>query len=363
MWRCLNLVILVLLLSACQDGNKASAYNAPEMPGLLLSTATVVKQPVPRFYSATGYTSVALQIELSTSQAGTIQKIKVDEGDIVEAGALLIVIDESELQTSIKQANSMIHQAKVNLNDRQHDFNTAKRLIKTKVIPAEQFRKAQVQLELARSQLSQAKSELKRQQVRKPYFRITSPIKALVIKKWVSQGDLAVTGKPLLQLEALEGLEFETALPVKWLDKVHLGDKYKLYLHDSDTSLPAKVSHIIHTANRVTQTCKIKLALPKSSKLAAGLSGQIDFQIANEMQVLIPESALVKRAGVQGVFVVADGSSKKQQQAYFTPVKTERNWQKQWVVLSGVQAGESVVLNPTGQLRDGTHIKKASAIQ
>jgi len=355
MWRCLTLS--VFLLSACQDGNNVVIYNAPDIPTLSLSTAKVEKRSVPLLYSATGYTNFSRSIEVSASQTGVIKKLVVNEGDTVKAGELIVVIDESELLNSLKNLKSAIHQAKVSLNDRQHDFNTAKRLVKTKVIPAEQFRKAQVQLELARSQLSQAKSELKRLQTRKPYYRITSPIKARVVKKWVNQGDLAVTGKPLLQLEAIEGLEFETTLPVKWLDKIHVGDKYKLHLHGSDKTVQVNVSHIISTANRVTQTCKIKLAIPKENNITSGLSGQIDFRVANEMQVLIPESALVKRAGVQGVFVISEDDN----QAYFTPVKTERHWQNQWIVLSGVRAGESVVVNPIAILRDGTPIKMTNA--
>ena len=242
MWRCL--ILSVFLLSACQDGKKALVYAALEANTLSFSTATVVKQPVPRFYSATGYTSIARRIEISTSQAGTIKLLKANEGDSVKAGELLVVIDESELLTAIKKSNEAIQQAKINQNDRQHDFNTAKRLVKTKVIPKEKFRKAQVQLQLARSQLSQAYSELKRQQARKPYYRITSPIKARIIKKWVNQGDLAVPGKPLLQLEALDGLEFEMALPVKWLDKIKVGEKYKLYLHGSDKRIWQKSGYL-----------------------------------------------------------------------------------------------------------------------
>ena len=379
MWRYL-IFLAVFLLSACQediDKRKTFVYISPDSSAISISTAKVVKQAVPRFYSSTGYTSIARQVEVSTSQAGTIKMLKVNEGDIIKAGALLIIIDESELVTMIKTANAAIHQAKISRNDRQHDFNTAQKLVKKRIIPAEKFRKTQVQLQLAVSQLSQAYSELKRLKARKPYYRITSPIKARVIKKWVNQGDLAVAGKPLLQLEALDGLEFETALPVKWLSKIHIGDKYKLHLHgsndssnnssgkssdkSSDKSLPVRVSHIIRTANRITQTCKIKLALPKSSKLTAGLSGQINFHIANEKHLLIPETALIKRAGVQGVFVVSDNinssDASKKGKAYFTPVKTERRWKKKWLVLSGLKEGDSVVLNPSTKLLDGTSIK------
>ncbi len=249
----------------------------PPKPALSQSTALVISQNVPRYYAATGYTSIAQQIEVSTSQAGTIKRLMVKEGDIVKAGALLIVIDESELLAAMKQAKSAILTAKINLKDRQHDFNTSQRLAKSRVIPLEQFRKAKVQLELARSQLVQANNDLTRHQSRKPYYRITSPINARVIKRWVNQGNLALTGKPLLQLEAMQGLEFETALPVQWLNKIRLGSHYKLHLHDADKTIMATVSRIIRSANRVTQTCPVKLALPQGNKLTAGLSGQIDW--------------------------------------------------------------------------------------
>jgi len=365
MWQRLSVFLIgLILLSACQDDTKTTVYNAPEKPTLSLQIATATNQNVPRYYSATGYTTIARTIEISTSQSGTIKKLQVDEGDVVKAGELLIVIDESELLTTIKQAISTIKSARINLKDRQQDFNTSKRLRQSKVIPAEQFRKAKVQLDLANAQLVQANSELKRQKARKPYYRITSPIAARVVKRWVSQGDLSIIGKPLLQLEAIKGLQFETALPTQWLDQIHVGDTYKLQLYDSgligsnktetNKKIEAKVSHIIHSANRITQTCQIKLSLPDSNRLSPGLSGQIDFIIAKEKKVLIPESSLIKRAGVQGVFRLNDRDA-----VQFTPVKTERRWQHQWVILSGLKSGESVVLNPPAKLRDGVRIKTA----
>ena len=329
----------------------------PPKPAISLPIMTVTSQNIPRYYSATGYTSIAQQVELSTSQAGIIKKLIAKEGDIVKAGGLLIVIDESELRAAIKQAKSAIHSATINLKDRQRDFNTSQKLAHSRVIPTEQFRKARVQLELARSQLTQAKNGLERQQSRKPYYRITSPFRARVIKRWVSQGDLAVSGKPLLQLEALQGVEFETALPTQWLHKVRRGNRYQLRLHDSKNTITATVSNIIHSANRVTQTCLIKLSLPQGNKLTAGLSGQIKFVIGNEKHLIIPESSLIKKAGVQGVFRVD-----KQHKAIFSPVKIERIWQQKRVVLSGLKKGDQVVINPLSSLRDGTLIKTRKVV-
>ena len=341
-----------VLLLACQDGSKTVEQHVPESVAISLPTTKIKIQDVPRYYSATGYTSIARTIEVSTSQSGTIKQLKVDEGDVIKAGALLIVIDESELFTAIKQAESSVKNAEINLKDREKDLTIAKDLRESQAVTADYLRKAQVQMDLANSQISQAHSELKRQKAKQPYYRITSPIDARVVNRWVSQGDLAVVGKPLLQLEAIKGLEFETALPVKWLDKIHIGDEYELRLHDFDKTFPAKISHIVRTANRVTQTCQVKLSSQNSDNLTAGLSGQIDFIVATEKQLLIPETSLIKRAGVQGVFRLGANN-----QVIFTPVKTERMWKKQWVVLSGLKEGEVIVLTPSLNLRDGNKIQ------
>lgn len=339
------------LLSACQESDNTD-FDQPETPALSLNITSVISQNIPRYYSATGYTNISRSIEISTSQTGTIKKLLVTEGDVIKAGDLLILLDESELLTSIKQAKSAVQTAKISLKDSNEDYKTAKRLIQSKVIPAQQFRKSQVQLNLAQSQLEQAQSELKKQQARKPYHRITSPINARVVKRWANQGDLAVIGKPLLQLEAMQGLEFETALPAKWINHIHVGESYQLKLHNIDEPITAKVSHIVHSADRITQTCLIKLSLPKKTHIESGLSGQIDFVIDKEKHQLIPESALIKKAGVLGVYRL-DTS----QNTLFTPVKIERPWKQYRLILSGLKVGEKVVINPPAKLRDGMPIK------
>lgn len=345
-------LISVFLLTACQEDNSKLVYDSPEKPAISLTVASVTRQNVPLYYSATGYTKIARSIEISTSQSGTIVKLDVEEGDVVKAGALLIKIDEADLLTTIKQAKSAIESATINFKDRQLDLNTAKQLRKTKLIPAEQFRKTQVQLALANAQLVQANSELSRQQARKPYYQITSPIEARVVKRWVSQGDLAVAGKPLLQLEAIKGLEFETALPVQWIDKIKIGAPYQIQLHNKQTPISAVVSHVVHSVNRITQTCPIKLSLADASNLTAGMSGQIDFTIANENPLVIPESSLISKAGVQGVYRLDENNH-----VFFTPVKTERRWQRQRVIISGLVESESIVLNPTPSLHNGSLIE------
>ncbi len=345
MWQRL---IFCILLVGCQE-NEPNVFNAPKHSILQLSATSVISQKVPRFYSATGYT-YAHRIKISSHQSGTIKKRLVDEGDVVKSGALLVVIDDAELLDTIEQSKSVVKSATISLKDSQKEVKLAEKL--RKVVSVEHLRKSRVRLDLARSKLVQAKAELRRQQTKKTYYRLTSPISARVVKRWIEPGDLAIAGKPLLELEAIGELEFETALPAHWIKQINLHEQVKLKLHHSNATIVVRVSHIVRSANRMTQTCQIKLSLPKKTTLTAGLSGQVNFKIAENKHLLIPKSTLIKRAGVQGVFRLD-----KLNNAWFTPVKTERLWEQQWIVLSGLQVGERLVLQPPLSLRDGVGVK------
>jgi len=69
----------------------------------------------------------------------------------------------------------------------------------------------------------------------------------------------------------------------------------------------------------------------------------------------VPVSAIVERAGIEGVFVV-----KEEGTARFRSIRTGKHWQDYREVLAGVEAGLSVVLNPPLRFRDGDQIKRAT---
>lgn len=336
----------VLLLSACAE-SESSVEMKTDISPVEVSFHAVRKHLVPRYYSATGYTNVSRSIEISTSQSATITELRVNEGELVEKGDLLVALDETELLSSIKRAESAIESAQIRLKDLAHDLDNSKQLRKKRVITAEQLRKASVQHNLAQTQLEQAQSELARQLARQPYHRINSPIHARVIKRWVNQGDLAVIGKPLLQLEAIGGLEFEAALPAKWAGSLHIGDAYLIKIHNRKAPVEALISHIVNSVDRATQTIQVKLALPDSEALEAGLSGQVDFVTGMEGQVLVDSSALVERGGVVGVFRIENNKAR------FTPVNFEREWQGYRVILSGLETSDTVINAPALSMKDG----------
>jgi len=325
---------------------------------LTLETALVKKQLIPKYYSSPGYTAALYKIEISSTQTGFITQILVEAGDFVEKGQLLLVIDETANMQSIEQVKKEIEIAKVTVTDAKKDVDNFQRLRKVQSISEEKLRKARLLLAHSQSTLLKARAKLIETKAATPYLRIKSPEKALVVKRLADTGDLAVSGNPLLYLEVLNPVIFETTIPVQWVTKLTKEQTIKIKLNlsfagksDALNTIKGTITQIISSADPITQKSTVKLELPSTLNIPTGLFGQAQFIIDTELLLTIPENALVKRVGITGVFHVD-----KKEQIWFTPVRYGRKYNNQRVILSGLKAQDKVVISPSESLRDGLTI-------
>jgi RND family efflux transporter MFP subunit len=341
--------IFCLWLSACTE---PPTHNLPS-PKPSTFDLPVVKaqmQTVPRWYYAPGHVVAAQRIEIAAKTNGFIQKIAVQEGEIVKAGALLALIDNAQVSSAIAQAKAVLQSAQVSVRDAMQDVKNYRRLNKKNVLSAEKLRKAELRLSLGQVAVTKAQALLKAQRAEQIYLRLTSPIKARVVERLADVGDLASPGVPILRLEALQPFEFETAIPAQWVRSLQRGQNVPIQFDGLPKAVNGKITHIIHAADPITQTCKIKLTLP--AKQLTGLFGKALFTVNTERLLTIPEKALIKRVGVTGVYQVDQDKN-----AYFVSVHVGKQWQQQRVILAGLNSGDIVVQTPPLQLHDGSKIR------
>ncbi len=314
--------------------------------------ALVTEQLIPKIYSAPGYTAALNKIEISSKHTGYITQVLVEAGDIIEKDQLLLVIDEVVNKQSIEQVKKEIEIAQVTVADAKKDVSNFERLRKLQSISEEKLRKARLLLARSKSTLLKAKAKLIEIQAATPYLRIKSPEKARIVKRLADKGDLAIPGSPLLLLEVLEPVVFETSIPVQWISKLTLGQSITIKLN----SKPIKrkigiITQIIYSADPITQKCTIKMKLSSSLNLPTGLSGQAQFVIDKELLLTIPEKSLIKKVGITGVFRVD-----KDNVIGFTPIRYGTKHGRQRVILSGLKKHDKVIVSPSESLRDGQAI-------
>jgi RND family efflux transporter MFP subunit len=347
------LIVTYLLLDRGTQEHDPSPRQAENH--FQLTVRLVELREMPRLYPVPGQVVPAQDIQITSRVSGFIEGIAVQEGEVVDAGSLLVEVDASGVEAAITQSEAAIQAAKSELQDALADVRRFEKLAQTQVVAEERLQKARLRRDQARAALAQAEAELKEHLADSSYTRLTSPVRARVVDRLRDPGDLAGVGTPILHLESLDDLHFETFVPSHHLRNINIGQKVEVRLDDLTEPLTGHITHLVSSADAVTRRCRVKIALPNIEGLLPGQFGQAQLVLGYEPVPVIPPNALVERAGIEGVFVLDDDGI-----ARFRSVRAGRDWDDGREVLAGVETGESIILSPPRQLHEGARVATAT---
>jgi RND family efflux transporter MFP subunit len=369
----LFLPILVLLLTSC-GSEPARRAALPQAPPAAVQVAAVTSEDWPTSYEATGTVRARTTATVSSKVMGYVQQVSVQVGDRVRQGQALITLDArdldvnlrraeaggAEVQSAIPELENATAAAKANLDLAQTTFNRMKELAGKKSISNQEMDEASARLkaaeanyEMMRSRRAQitSKAAVVEQEVRaagimRDYAKLAAPFNGVVITRTVEPGNLATPGAPLLTIEQDGLYRLEASVDESKLASVRLGQAVEAVL-EADRKLKARVSEIVPSVDAASRTYIVKLDLPATPNLRTGMFGRAIFPLGMQKVVAVPLAALTERGQLQSVFVVEDGV------AHTRLVTTGRRTGNAVEVLSGLTAGEKVVLPVPVGLQDG----------
>ena len=352
----LGLLALLLMLSGCQNdpSNQIPPDRVPNTHSVAI--AKVERQTLPVIYPVPGTVVPKERLQVASRVTGIIDRIYVDEGDVVEVGDALIEIDDAQVTAAIKSAEAGLSASKADLEDARDDVRRFRGLAKTQALAEDKLRDALVRQTQTEATVAQARAELVAARQERRYTRIISPVRAQVRERLQDAGDLASAGLPILRLDVLGAMELEIFVPSSRINGIELGQGVDVYFQSNDTPLQGQVGSVVYSADSVTRSCKIKITLPKEGHLTPGQFGRAHLILGQSSVILVPVASVTERAGIEGVFV-----SDQTGVTRFRSVRLGRAWQNYREVLAGAEAGLSVVLNPPLRLRDGDRIKRATS--
>jgi RND family efflux transporter MFP subunit len=182
------------------------------------------------------------------------------------------------------------------------------------------------------------------------YSTLAAPFSGVVITRTVEPGNLAMPGSPLLSIEQDGLYRLEASVDESRLASVRVGQAVEAVL-EGDRRLNARVSEIVPSVDAASRTYIVKLDLPATSQLRTGMFGRAIFPLSTQKIVAVPQDALMERGQLQSVFVVEDGA------VHTRLVTTGRRTGAAVEVLSGLNAGEKVVLPVPVGLQDGAKVE------
>jgi membrane fusion protein (multidrug efflux system) len=302
-------------------------------------------QAVSESLSLVGTVAANEIVEIKSETDGTVEKILVTEGQQVNPGDLLVKLDDSKFAAAVAEA-----EANFKLSQANHE--RSKQLFRDKLISQQEFDQIAAQF-----QANQAGLDLKRRQLRDTQIR--APFGGVVGARQVSPGQVIGKNTTLTWLVDLDPVKVEVNVPERYLSQVAVGQamEFGVAAFPNDR-FKGELYFISPQLDAPTRTALVKARIPNPGhKLKGGMFANLALTLRlRDSAIVVPEPALVSNGDEVTVFIVDEKGA-----AQVRPVKIGLRLAGKAEVLSGIQAGEKVVVEGVQKLFPGASVKPAPA--
>jgi RND family efflux transporter MFP subunit len=375
--KLLALIPSALWLAGCSEPpQEAKSLKAPPVA---VSVVTVAEQPWPSIYEATGTVRARTSAVIAARMLGYVREVKVQAGDRVQAGQLLVTLDARDLDVNASKAQAGLDEvrgalpeadhavagAKVNLDLAQTTFNRMQELWNKTSVSHQEFDESSAKLKAAQSayeaararraqldtQAARVQQDIRAAEVARGYAEITAPFAGVVTAKSVDPGTLATPGAPLLTIEREGAYRLEASVEESRLQAIRVGQPVSVKLDGIDRAIDARVSEIVPAVDAASRSYTVKIDLPAIAALRSGAFGRAAFVLGNRPALAIPAGAVTERGQLQSVIVAENGV------AHVRLITTGQKSKDSLEVLSGLATGERVISPVPPGLADGDAVE------
>lgn len=354
----------LLTLAGCTTRHSAPAAP-PEVSGLTVAKAKMVA--ISSTTDAVGTVYATESAVLSAQVSGRITAVLVHEGDAVRAGQPLLRLDDAQARADVSRQDASVaasrHQVEVTKTESELATSTLARyqiLRDRKSVSPQEFdevsRRAQAanaQLDSARSQLAAVEASASEARTVVGYAGITAPFAGTITARHVDPGALATPGMPLLEIGKAGPLELHATVDESLLAGLRAGMTIPVTLPAlSASAIEGRVADIVPAADPATHSFLIKVALPVTTGLHSGMYGTAAIATGTRNALLLPAAALVAHGSLHSVWVVDE-----KQIASLRYLTLGAAHGSSVEALSGIGAGETVVLSPADRELAGVRVR------
>jgi RND family efflux transporter MFP subunit len=321
-----------------------------------ISVLPVQRADSPDLLEAVGTIRAAETSQLASQTTGNIVEIRVHEGDRVQRGQVLAILDDTQLQAAVDRSAAAESAAQQEVAASDSELVLAQSTLaryqtlydKKSVSPQEfdeiraRYQAAFAHRDMARAGQAQAKAALAQARTSFSHTRILAPFDGLITEKKADPGMLASPGLPLFTIEGLGHYRLEATVNESDLRYVRIGEQVPVAVDALENAQQrGRVVQIVPAADSASRSFLVKIEVPANAGLRSGLFGRAQFSRGQRSSLLIPQTAVVERGQLQGVYVL--DQNRIASLRYLTLGKSAGPSVE---VLAGLQEGERLVAKP-----------------
>ena len=329
-------VLVAAMLGACSGGEEKKAETAEvvvEKPTVKI--ATVTSRDVEQIGEYTAVVEAEAKNNIAPTSAGRISTIYVEVGDRVRKGQKLVQMNTDALE-----------QLKLQLDNEEKDFSRVEELYKIGGASRAEFDAAHTSLKVRRTLY---KNLLENTQ-------LVSPLNGIVTARNFDNGDLYTsTQTPVLVVEQIAPVKLMVNVSEPNFPKVTKGMavKVKLDVYEGE-EFEGKVSLVYPTIDAATHTFPVEITLANANqRVRPGMFARVTMNFGSKDHVVVPDMAIVKRAGSGDRYVYVYNNGK----VSYNKVELGRRMGTEYELISGVDNNSQVVIAGQTRLADGVEVE------
>jgi membrane fusion protein (multidrug efflux system) len=357
-WRgFVSLVLLVALAGAgCSGGGSAGATTEalkngaaggraagdrdgmPTLPTMAIAVQRADRGSIATYYRATASLDPDKRADLLARTSGVVERLLAEEGDRVEAGEVLLHLEDDEYRHRKTLAEADVDQHRLR-------YERAETLLEQGLTSTEAF-------ETARRDLRSAEAALDLAVLEHSYTKVRAPFDGRVVRRWVDLGQTVSNGTELFTLADMSRLLARVHVPAKEFRSIRTDQPVELVVTSTGDRLTGRIDLVNPMVDPDSGTIKVTVEVTEYPKTTRP-GDFVEVSIVTDRHVdalLVPRVAVVSERGERKVFV-AQGETASQR-----TVEVGFEDDDHAEILSGIDDGDLIVIQGQRALRDGQPI-------
>lgn len=323
--------LAMMLSSAGLSGVSATTSMTPSiMPAhAQVDKVQIVKRSIDRGILSEAVVEAVKQSTVAAQIAGRVIEVRVDAGQSVKAGQVLMRLDAREV-AGVNQA------AVATQNEARAAFERAKRLFDQKFISKASLDQAEAAWKASMGSATASGATLS-------HAAVTSPLTGVIAQRHVELGEMAAPGRALVTVFDPKSLRVIATVSQSALAEVTQRGRAWVEFPESGRRIEAARMEILPTVDAKSHTATIRVYLPATiAGVTPGMAARVHFSAQSAEKLTVPGKAIIRRGEITAVYVLGEKGNVQLRQVRLGEPGADGEVE----VLAGIHAGEWVSLDP-----------------
>lgn len=345
-----SMVRLVATAVVCAHAAVNVAHAAQAATGL--KTVVVLAAAPQGGYRADATIEAVREARVASQVQGRITALMVKAGDRVQAGQVLVQMDQSAIVQQVTGSQAQLAQAQAMMAVAKGDYDRAKHLYQKEYLSKAALDHAEAQFKAVAAQARALSAQAAGSSVQAAYYTVRAPYAGWVSQVSVSLGDMASPGLPLLAMYDPTALRVSVQVPESVASKLDVTKAASVDLPNEAMGVRQQQgvrTTVLPAIDASTHSATVRIDLPaQSAGVVPGQFARVSLPLkatpgasVTSGKLMVPSAAVVERGELTAVYVVSTNGQVRLRQ-----IRVGRVTGDQTEVLAGLQSGEKIAMDP-----------------